>query len=199
MSAHYQAKQARTPPDQARRLRHKGRRRRGPGRLIRFWIPPPAFGSAERRRPVPLAPALARRVRLDLAAHFLDGVLDLPHGCGERFPDRDLRMLALAAIAVATVDDHLLALGHRDADPEYLDVIAVPVPRLRPVDDHVTAGDTGTEFLETPRLLGDLGSDCLRRLVMPEGDVDWGSRISDSSRAKAALSLSRWDFPARRT
>ena len=47
------------------------------------------------------------------------------------------------------VDDDIPMLGHRDAKLD-LEKLSAPVTGLRPVDDDATAGNSRSEFFETP-------------------------------------------------
>src|SRR5271165_7325598 len=55
-------------------------------------------------------------VRLDLAARIALDVLDLPHRGVESLADRDQHMLLLGRVVVRLAHDHVVVLGHRDAD-----------------------------------------------------------------------------------
>jgi hypothetical protein len=69
-------------------------------------------------------------------------------------------------------DDDVLLLGHRYAKID-LEEVAAPVSRLRSTDHHTTARDAVAESFEALRLLGDRGSNLLRRLAVLKRDFDW--------------------------
>ena len=99
-------------------------------------------------------------MRLDLAAHLADRVLNLALSRAKGILDRDGEVLVLGRITMRFGDENVLMLRHRDANID-LKQTTLPLPRLRRDDRHVAACDAVVEFLQPFGLLFDLGSNGL--------------------------------------
>jgi hypothetical protein len=113
-----------------------------------------------------------RHVFLDLIAHITRDAFDLPHRRVESVSDRDQSVLVLGRVAMGPTDDDVFTLGHCDSNID-LEEIAFPMSGVRPSDHDMTARYPMAELFEALHLLGDLGSNLLRRLAVLKGDLDW--------------------------
>src|SRR5208282_5892650 len=116
------------------------------------------------------AAMVLRFMRLDLAAHLADGVLDLALSRGECILDRDRDVLMLWRVVMGPRDKNVLMLRHRDADID-LEQTALPMPRLRRNDRHTAARDPVVEFFQPFGVLFDFGPNGLRWLGILKSDI----------------------------
>jgi hypothetical protein len=104
-------------------------------------------------------------MRLYLAAHLANCVLDLALRLAESILYRHHDALVLRSAAVSFGDENILMLRHRDADSD-LERFAFPVPRLRCDDRHLAARYPAVEFFQPFSVLFDFRPDRLRRFTI---------------------------------